>query len=94
MRLLRHELADGKYLDKDIVNCAATLLYQLCVQHGCQDDVPALRLLVEDREAVLRPLMGSLQMDRDEAKEKEAASMFNYPDKCHRLPDQGALPRS
>jgi hypothetical protein len=67
VRPLRHELADTNYLDKDMVNAYPTLLYQLCVLHGYQDNVPHLRVLVEDREALLKYFMDKMKiLDRDE----------------------------
>jgi hypothetical protein len=85
VRLLRHELADNKQLDADMVNCHATLLHEFCVQHGCQDKVRTLEKLVKDREGVLGRLMDKMKIgDWDEMKGRVSTAMFTYPGKCHR----------
>lgn len=40
-----------------MVNAHATLLYQICVRDGWQDNVPCLEKMVKAREGLLRWLM-------------------------------------
>lgn len=84
VKLLRHELADDRYLDADMVNAHPTLLYQLCVMYGYDSRAPNLRSLVENRDAVVEYLRDKTNtLTREEMKEKIAAALFTYPGKCN-----------
>lgn len=67
-----------------MVNAHPTLVYQICVVHGCQDKVPHLHVLVEDRDTLLKYFMDKMNIiDRDKRKERVAAALFTHSGKCN-----------
>lgn len=65
-RWMRHTIST-KYHDYDIVNCHPNIFVQYCKLHGY--DVKPFERYLEDRDALLKELMDSNSLSRDQAKE-------------------------